>query len=122
MLKKLMSGELSLSSTFWKFGVLGLALIVFAARLFGGLLAPKLNGISLWLYYTKYFHPLNMNTGIVVLTVCYLACLAAFVWYSMIIISGTWRSAAEYDKSVWLRYIARLMIILLVFIGYNIIF
>lgn len=77
MLKKLMAGEFSLSDTFWKFGVLGLVIVVFVVRFFGSMLAQKLAGISLWLYFTRYFHPLKMNTGILVLAVCYLGCLAA---------------------------------------------
>lgn len=32
MLKKLMAGEFSLSDTFWKFGVLGLVIVVFVVR------------------------------------------------------------------------------------------
>ncbi len=122
MLKKLMSGELSLSSTFWKFGILGLGVMVFVVRTFGSLLAQRLNGISLWSYYTKYFNPLHMNSGILILTVSYLVCLAIFVWYSAIIISGTWKSSAEYDKSLWLRHLSRVIILGLVFVCYNIIF
>lgn len=122
MLKKLMSGELSLKDTFWKFGLLGLFLIVMAVRFLGGLLAQKLQGLTLWYYYSKYFHPLNMNTGIVVLTVCYLTCLAAFIWYSFVILSGIWRSSAEYDKSLWLRHLSRILMLVLVIVCYNIVF
>ena len=35
MIKKLIAGDLSLSDTFWKFGVLGMALVIFVVRLFG---------------------------------------------------------------------------------------
>ncbi|MDO5387179.1 MAG: hypothetical protein Q4F75_07940 [Pseudomonadota bacterium] len=122
MLKKLMAGEFSLSDTFWKFGVLGLVIVVFVVRFFGSMLAQKLAGISLWLYFTRYFHPLKMNTGILVLAVCYLGCLAAFVFYSVVLVSGTWKSSAEYDKSIWLRHISRIMMLLMLFICYKMIF
>ena len=121
MLKKLMAGEFSLSDTFWKFGVLGLVIVVFVVRFFGSMLAQKLAGISLWLYFTRYFHPLKMNTGILVLAVCYLGCLAAFVFYSVVLVSGTWKSSAEYDKSIWLRHISRIMMLLMLFICYKMI-
>ena len=122
MLKKLMAGEFSLSDTFWKFGVLGLVIVVFVVRFFGSMLAQKLAGISLWLYFTRYFHPLKMNTGILVLAVCYLGCLAAFVFYSVVLVSGAWKSSAEYDKSIWLRHISRIMMLLMLFICYKMIF
>ena len=122
MLKKLMAGEFSLSDTFWKFGVLGLVIVVFVVRFFGSMLAQKLAGISLWLYFTRYFHPLKMNTRILVLAVCYLGCLAAFVFYSVVLVSGTWKSSAEYDKSIWLRHISRIMMLLMLFICYKMIF
>ena len=122
MLKKLMAGEFSLSDTFWKFGVLGLVIVVFVVRFFGSMLAQKLAGISLWLYFTRYFHPLKMNTGILVLAVCYLGCLAAFVFYSVVLVSGTWKCSAEYDKSIWLRHISRIMMLLMLFICYKMIF
>lgn len=122
MLKKLMAGEFSLSDTFWKFGVLGLVIVVFVVRFFCSMLAQKLAGISLWLYFTRYFHPLKMNTGILVLAVCYLGCLAAFVFYSVVLVSGTWKSSAEYDKSIWLRHISRIMMLLMLFICYKMIF
>ena len=63
-----------------------------------------------------------MNTGILVLAVCYLGCLAAFVFYSVVLVSGTWKSSAEYDKSIWLRHISRIMMLLMLFICYKMIF
>lgn len=122
MLKKLMDGGLSLTDTFWKFGVLGLILAVFIIRFFGSMLAQRLMGVSIWQYFTVYFNPLNMNTAILTLTVCYLGCLSAFIWYSIVIILGTWRSSAEYSKSIWLRHVSRVVMFLMVLICYNIIF
>ena len=122
MLKKLMDGEFSLTDTFWKFGVLGLIVSVFIIRFFGSLLAHKLAGVSLWVYFTRYFHPLHMNTSLLLLIVCYLGCLAAFVFYSFVLVSGTWKSSAEYDKSICLRYVSRVIMVMLLFVCYKIIF
>ena len=122
MLKKLMAGEFSHSDTFWKFGVLGLVIVVFVVRFFGSMLAQKLAGIRVWQNFKRYFHPLKMNTGILVLAVCYLGCLAAFVFYSVVLVSGTWKSSAEYDKSIWLRHISRIMLLIMLLICYKIIF
>lgn len=107
MLKKLISGELSLGDTFWKFGILGMIVVVFVVRLFAALLASKLSNISLWVYYTQYFKPLHMNSGILILTVCYLVSLAVFIWYAVMMLSGTWKSSSKYDKSIWLRHVSR---------------
>ena len=117
-----MAGGFSLTDTFWKFGVLGLFVVICVVRFFGSLLAQKLAGISLWTYFTRYFHPLNMNTGILILTLCYLGCLAAFIIYSAVLLSGTWKSSAEYDKSVWLRYVSRVVMLLMLFVCYKIVF
>lgn len=117
-----MSGELSLTDTFWKFGVLGLILGLFVVRFFGSMLAKKLMGISIYMYFTKYFNPLNMNTGVLVLTVCYLGCLVAFIWYTVVMMIGTWKSSAEYDKSIWLRHVSRILMLVMILICYNIIF
>ena len=72
MYKKLIAGEFGLRDTFWKYGVMGTLLGLFVVKLFGSLLAPKLAGVSIYKYFTVYFNPLTMDTGIVVYTVCYL--------------------------------------------------
>lgn len=122
MIKKLMAGELSLGDTFWKFGILGMTLVIFLVRMFGSFLAGKLRGVSLATYYSKYFNPLNMDTGIVISTCLYLGSLAIFVWYSVIIFSGIWKSSSKYDKSSWIKQIARIFALLLLIMSYKIVF
>ncbi len=122
MIKKLIAGELSLADTFWKFGVLGMCVCLFVVRFLGSLLAGKLHGISLYMYFSRYFSLFNIDTTLVILSFCYLICLAAFVWYSVVLLLGIWRSSDKYDKSVWLRYISRLATLFLLFICYQIVF
>lgn len=122
MIKKLIAGELSLSDTFWKFGVLGMALVIFVVRLFGSFLAGKLKGISLYTYYSKYFNPLNMDTAIVANTCLYLGSLVIFVWYSVVVLSGIWKSSDKYDKSTWIKQMARIVTVILVIMSYKIVF
>ena len=99
MIKKLIAGDLSLSDTFWKFGVLGMALVIFVVRLFGSFLAGKLKGISLYTYYSKYFNPLNMDTGIVANTCLYLGSLVILCW-----LLGTYSPRySEYVRSLVLH-------------------
>ena len=116
MFKKLIEGKFSLGETFWKFGVLGLTFVNIISVISSKMLSKKLGAISLTDYYLKYFHPLRIDNGVVTLTIFNLASLFALVFYSYIIIAGTWRSSREYDKSNWLRHISRLLMFLMVFI------
>lgn len=122
MIKKLIAGELSLGDTFWKFGVLGMIIVMFVVRLFGSLLAGKLKGVSISLYYSKYFNPLKMDTGIVICTCLYIGSLIIFVWYSFVILSGIWKSSDKYDKSAWLKQTARIATVILLIMSYKIVF
>ena len=122
MYKKLIAGEFGLRDTFWKYGVMGTLLGLFVVKLFGSLLAPKLAGVSIYKYFTVYFNPLTMDTGIVVYTVCYLTSLFVFVAYNISMVLAVWRSAAAYERSPWLRHIARLMMLLIVCTCFRLIF
>ena len=81
MFKKLLDGELSLKDTFWKFGVVGLVFVNMLVRIFGSMLAQKLNGITILNYYRTYFNPLKMDSGMVLLTVLYLVSLGILLFY-----------------------------------------
>ena len=96
MFKKLLDGELSLKDTFWKFGVVGLVFVI-------------LN------YYRTYFNPLKMDSGMVLLTVLYLVSLGILLFYCVTVVLGTWRSSAQYDRSLWLRHLSRFLILVMVF-------
>ena len=115
MFKKLLDGELSLKDTFWKFGVVGLVFVNMLVRIFGSMLAQKLNGITILNYYRTYFNPLKMDSGMVLLTVLYLVSLGILLFYCVTVVLGTWRSLAQYDRSLWLRLLSRFLILVMVF-------
>lgn len=114
MFKKLIDGELSLKDTFWKFGVLGLLAINLIVKIFGKMLVSKLAGYSISGYYAIAFKSGNISTAIVILTVLYLSSLTFLIFYSFSMVLGTWRSSAEYNRSVWLRHIARILMLVFV--------
>ena len=88
MFKKLLDGELSLKDTFWKFGVVGLVFVNMLVRIFGSMLAQKLNGITILNYYRTYFNPLKMDSGMVLLTVLYLVSLGILLFYCVTVVLG----------------------------------
>lgn len=114
MLSKLFKGELSLKVTFWKFGVLGLIILSLAVKIFGALLLGHIKGVSIIEFYTRYFHPIYSSKLSILWTLCYLSSLLVLAVYSWQIVSAVWKSSAEYDKSVWLRHLSRLFILLTV--------
>lgn len=122
MYKKLLAGELSLGETFWKFGILGTLLGLFVVRVFGSILAPQLHGYSIYAYYTRYYNPLRNSSDILLSTVCYLTSLAIFCAYVFSVVLGVWRSSAEYEKSAFIKYLSRGLIIFLAYSCLSIIF
>lgn len=122
MYKKLLAGELSLGETFWKFGVLGSALGYFIVRVFGSILTPQLHGYSIYAYFTKYYNPLRNGSDVLLSTVCYLTALGIFCAYAFTVVLGIWRSSAEYDKSFFLKYAARIASFFLIYICLQLIF
>lgn len=117
MLKKLISGELGLKNTFWKFGFLGLIIFRIFVKIFEALLNNRLRGIPLIEYYSKYFNPLKMDTVALAFTISYLSCLFMFFAYSIMVVLGVWRSSSSFEKSGLLRFFSRLFILLLVSLG-----
>ena len=116
MYKKLIAGEFGLKETFWKFGIFGILAGLLIVKMFGAQLAPLVGGISIYKYFTAYFNPLKMDTSIVVYTVCYLTSLCLFIAYNISMVFAVWRSGARYERSPWLSRIARLVIILVVYL------
>lgn len=119
MYNKLINGEYGLKDTFWKFGVLGIAGLNFIVKLFGVFLAKKLAGISIVQYYTKYFRPINMDSTMLALTLCYFVSLAFFIFYCIAVIRGIWKSSDSYERSIWLRHISRILILILIFASFS---
>lgn len=122
MITKLIQGKYSLKETFWKFGVFGLSAVVLVTYIFKIMLLKKLNGVGLLVYYTHYFSPLHIDNKMLLLTIGYI--LAAFVLcaYALFVFLGVWRSSAEYEKSVWIRYIAIFLTAIAVYLSLTIAF
>ena len=117
MFGKLIYGQFSLKETFWKFGVLGIFGCSLVTKIFKTFLLKHLKGVSLSAYYTHYFSPLNMDNTMLFFTIAYFVCAFALSVYSIMVLFGVWRSAAEYDKSIWMRHIAKVMILLIIYLG-----
>ena len=111
MLAKLFKGELSLRETFWVFGLPGLIILKIAVSVFGSLLLKKINGMS-----TLYFYTPKLT---ILWTLCYLSSILLLIWFSVNILIGLWKSSAEYNKSLWLRYLARFFMALAVFLVWD---
>lgn len=120
MLKKLMNGELSLKDTFWKFGVLGLPVITLLVKIFGKMLSRKLNNYSIVTYYLSPNNHIEFTTT--VLTVLYLSSVSFILFYAFSLLLGTWRSSAEYNRSLWFRHLARVFMVLMLFTALKITF
>ena len=114
MFKKLIDGELSLKDTFWKFGVLGMLAVHLVVKILGTMLFHKLRGLTILGYYTtrKY----GLETSTVILTILYFSSLCYLLFYAGSMVIGTWRSSAEYNRSLWFRHLARIFMILIVFV------
>lgn len=114
MFKKLIDGELSLKDTFWKFGVLGMLAVHLVVKILGTMLYHKLRGLTILGYYTtrKY----GLETSTVILTILYFSSLCFLLFYAGSMVIGTWRSSAEYNRSLWFRHLARIFMILIVFV------
>ncbi len=114
MFKKLIDGELSLKDTFWKFGVLGMLAVHLVVKILGTMLFHKLRGLTILGYYTT--HKYGLETSTVILTILYFSSLCFLLFYAGSMVIGTWRSSAEYNRSLWFRHLARIFMILIVFV------
>ena len=114
MFKKLIDGELSLKDTFWKFVVLGMLAVHLVVKILGTMLFHKLRGLTILGYYTtrKY----GLETSTVILTILYFSSLCFLLFYAGSMVIGTWRSSAEYNRSLWFRHLARIFMILIVLV------
>lgn len=100
--------------TFWQFAVLGLATITFFARIVGKMLAHKLNKQTVFSYLFS-FKIHDIMTPF--LTVLWLATISFLIFYSCSVVVGVWRSSEKYDRSIWLRYLSRIVTVVMVFMS-----
>ena len=106
---------------YWKYGIWGLFIQAFIMYLLRIFLIHKLQGLTLIQYYKTVFTFINMDNAMLFLTITYLTLLAFLTFYSIILVMGIWRSSNEYDKSIWLRHIARIFILIAVFLAYKVV-
>ena len=116
MLSKLFKGELELKVTFWKYGILGLIIMQLLVRMFGSLLLSYLQGRSIANYFMHHFHPIYSPKLSILWTLCYVSGLLVMAAYTYNMVLAVWRSSAAYDKSLWLRHLARIFFVAFVFI------
>ncbi len=119
MLKKLLSGEFSLSETFWKFGILGVLFFRAVSRLFEILLDKRIANRRIVDYYFHYFNPVKPDIMAILWTLCYLFMTIFFFYYCIAVLLGTWRSSATFDRSALLKQLTRF--IMLAFLSVNIV-
>lgn len=123
MWDKLFKGELPLSETFWKFGVLGLFILKFATKFFGNLLDWHLQGRTISDFFFHHFNPITSPKLSILWTLCYVSSLLILAIYSWKIFIAVWKSARNYNKSGTLSFLAKTSITgLVVFIWYSVFF
>ena len=120
MLKKLLAGELSLVSTFWKFGLLGLTTLTVVVKILGKMLTRKLANHSILSYIVS--SSTSPAASTIFLIILYLSALGFFLFYIYALIFGTWRSSAEYNRSLWFRYLSRIFMVIMIFIALKFVF
>lgn len=118
MTGKLFKGELSLGATFWKYGVLMLVILHYALKMFASLLSSYLKGKSITQFFLTEFHFVYTSKLSLLWTLCYIATFIILVVYSYKIIVAVWRCSQNYTKSIWLAHLARLGILLSVFMAW----
>ena len=121
MFAKILHGQFDLRQMFWKYGVWGEFLISVILCVFKFFLHSKLDKMTLAQYYRNVFSFLNMNNTMLFLTISYFTILAFLTFYSIILVIGIWRSSGEYDKSIWLRHLARIFILVVVCVAYKVV-
>jgi len=122
MFKKMIAGELSMSETFWKFGVLFLLLLTFIAKIFEKLLYRYSGGYNLWSFFKYKFSVVGNNQMPLLWALCYASVIVGLLYYSINYIGGIWRSSAKYERSSWLKNMVRLSSLLLLIICFRILF
>lgn len=115
MLKKLLSGEFSVKETFWKFGLLGVFFFRMSSKIFESLLYSRIKGLSITDYYLGYFNPVHPDIFAIFWTLCYIFSTLFFVYYSIAVVLGIWRSTNDFERSALLKFIIRMA--MLVYVG-----
>lgn len=119
MFSGLFKGELPLKITFWKFACLGLAILKLCNMFFLTMMEKYITNMTILRFYTKHFHMVYSPKLSLLWALFYLFSIFLILVFSWNIVLGVWRSANNYDKSVWLRFLAKASILILVFTTIN---
>ena len=122
MFKKMVAGELSMSETFWKFGVLLLLVLTFITKVFEKLFYMYSGGYDLLSFFRYKFTIVGSNQMPLLWALCYTSALMGLLFYVINYIGGLWRSSAKYERSSWLKNLVRLFACLLLVICFRILF
>ncbi len=122
MLQKLARGEYSLSKSFWQFGVCGIFAGSFILYIIKRILWSKIGVGSLLKYYFNSVNFMHVDVELLILTVLYVVCTIALFIYIIMTFLGVWRSSKEYEKSPILGFIARVFMIILIWLSFKVIF
>lgn len=115
MLKKLLSGEFSVKETFWKFGLLGVFICRAFSKLFEILLNSRIKGSKIVDFFFYNFNPVKPDIMAIFWTLCYIFTNIFFVYYSITVVLGIWRSTDNFDRSALLKFIIRT--VMLAYVG-----
>ena len=115
MFKKMVAGELGLGTTFWKYGVLFLLILTFITKFFEKLLHRQTGSTDLWYFFSNHFNLFKSNPMIILWTLCYASAVIGIFYYAINFTGGLWRSSAKYERSSWLKNLARLFSLVLLF-------
>lgn len=115
MFKKMVAGELSLSTTFWKYGVLFLLILTFITKFFEKLLHRQTGCADLWYFFRHHFNLFRSDPMIILWTLCYISAVIGIFYYAINFTGGLWRTSAKYERSSWLKNMARFFSLILLF-------
>lgn len=115
MFKKMVAGELGLGTTFWKYGVLFLLILTFIVKFFEKLLHRQTGSADLLYFFSSHFNLFKSNPMIIFWTLCYASAIIGLFYYAINFTGGLWRSSANYERSSWLKNLARCFTIILLF-------
>ena len=115
MFKKMVAGELGLGTTFWKYGVLFLLILTFITKFFEKLLHRQTGSADLWYFFRHHFNLFRSDPMIILWTLCYASAVIGIFYYAINFTGGLWRSSAKYERSSWLKNMARLFGLVLLF-------
>lgn len=122
MFKKMVAGELGLGITFWKFGVLFIALLAFVVKIFERLLYRQTKGVNPLSYFAHYFSPIKPDTMAILWSLCYAAAIIGFIYYVINFLGGIWRSSGSFERSAWLKNITRFFALVWVVVCVGVLF